>query len=445
MPSRREAWTGNCRSGVTPQTANIWTRPVSARLVEVSVITIGLIFLTLVPLPIVIASAFRKVLIERKSKRLKQEISELAAQQIFKSVDDGNGIQDDVERFFSKARLLPPAGILTFMYLLSFWIAYAYLTFRFPGWIKPAHEFPEYLLRNAGGLSVAFLGVYTFNLGAIVRRLYLVDLTEHVFWSAINRYVVTMGIAIIFGLAGLTSAGQKSVYVPWVYFSIGFLASFFLDAILDRAADASGLFNRSASKAPEYPLELIRGIDLWKSYRFEEEGIESVQNLATADLRALAIKTRYPIKTLADWMDQAILIHRLGDKATKLWGHGIEGSAIELASRSPANNGNNAESRADAANIAKALELGDEQSNIEHLMDSLFWDESVRTLWRVWQKRDDWTGGTQVANASDDGALSTSRVETVARSETRVAGVPAQLTVTAVSSQGPAQPTGGAK
>jgi len=402
-------------------------------------LTIALVFLTLVSLPIVIASAFRTVLIERKSKRLKQEISELSAEQLFKSVDDGDGIENDIERFFSKKRLLPPAAILTFIYFLSFWFVYAYLAFRFPGLVKPAHEFPEYLLKNAAGLSVAFLGVYIFNLGAIVRRLYLVDLTEHVFWSAINRYVLTIGIAIIFGLTGIGASGDQAAYVPCIYFSIGFLASFFLDAILDRAADVRGWFNRSASKAPEYRLELVRGIDLWKSYRFEEEGIESIQNLATADLRSLAIKTRYPIKTLADWMDQAILIHRLGDRATKLWGHGIEGSAIELASRSPANNGNSTDSRTDAASIAKALEIGDDdKTNVEHLMNSLFLDESLCTLWRVWQKGDDWDGGSSGGD-TNQGSLSLSRVETVTRSETSVAGVPAQVTVNVVPSQDMAQ------
>src|SRR5262249_10563705 len=241
------------------------------------------------------------------------------------------------------------------------------------------------------------------------------------------------------GLTGIGASGDQAAYVPCIYFSIGFLASFFLDAILDRAADVRGWFNRSASKAPEYRLELVRGIDLWKSYRFEEEGIESIQNLATADLRSLAIKTRYPIKTLADWMDQAILIHRLGDRATKLWGHGIEGSAIELASRSPANNGNSTDSRTDAASIAKALELGDDdKTNVEHLMNSLFWDESVRTLWRVWQKGDDWDEGSSGGDTSQ-GSLGLSRVETVTRSETSVAGVPAQVTVNVVPSQDMAQ------
>src|SRR5262249_27713435 len=144
-------------------------------------LTIALVFLTLVSLPIVIASAFRTVLIDRKSKRLKQEISELSAEQLFKSVDDGDGIENDIELFFSKKRLLLAAAILTFIYFLSFWFVYACLAFRFPGLVKPAHEFPEYLLKNAAGLSVAFLGVFIFNLGAFVCRLFLFDFTDLVF------------------------------------------------------------------------------------------------------------------------------------------------------------------------------------------------------------------------------------------------------------------------
>jgi len=40
----------------------------------------------------------------------------------------------------------------------------------------------------------------------------------------------------------------------------------------------------------------------------QEEGIENVENLASADVVALAVRTHYNLRTLVDWIDKAILL-----------------------------------------------------------------------------------------------------------------------------------------
>ena len=87
----------------------------------------------------------------------------------------------------------------------------------------------------------------------------------------------------------------------------------------EEAARREAIFQQSVDN------EKNRGDAL--SRRFEEEGIESVENMAASDLRTLAIKMRFPLRTLIDWMDQAIVIHRLGKKTANLWENGIQASA----------------------------------------------------------------------------------------------------------------------
>jgi hypothetical protein len=56
-----------------------------------------------------------------------------------------------------------------------------------------------------------------------------------------------------------------------------------------------------------YPLSQLEGLNIWYEARFVEEGIEDMQNLLTASLVDLMLRTRAPIARLADWIDQAAL------------------------------------------------------------------------------------------------------------------------------------------
>jgi hypothetical protein len=51
-----------------------------------------------------------------------------------------------------------------------------------------------------------------------------------------------------------------------------------------------------------FPLRQLDGVTIWVQARFLEEGIEDMQNLATANLVDLMLYTRMPISRLVDWM-----------------------------------------------------------------------------------------------------------------------------------------------
>jgi hypothetical protein len=60
------------------------------------------------------------------------------------------------------------------------------------------------------------------------------------------------------------------------------------------------------------PLDAIDGLSYWAQVRLEEESIESVPNLATADLVDLMLNTKIPPHRIIDWVDQAILLTYIG-------------------------------------------------------------------------------------------------------------------------------------
>lgn len=275
-----------------------------------------------------------------------------------------------VIQFFGKWTLSLPALLLTFFYSAGFELCDAYLNVHFNSgnpWF-----FSRSLIDASLSLLYAFSGVYLFNLGTIVRRLYLGDLNEQVFWGAINRLWLSMGLALVFLKIPVPQGGQS-----YIFFGIGFLANTFLDWVLGKCLE---FLNRGKPKSDDLPLQMVKGINIWKEYRLEEEGIENVQNLATADVTELTVRTHYNFRTLIDWIDQALLLTRLTTDQIKILGEQATAiSAIEMAAASPKSSGNN--------NVANALAaaLKVDPVLMAATMDRLYEDEYVQDLWNLWQ------------------------------------------------------------
>ena len=60
-----------------------------------------------------------------------------------------------------------------------------------------------------------------------------------------------------------------------------------------------------------YPPSDLDGLNVFYEQRLVEEGIEDIQNLATADFVELMLHTRIPLGRLVDWVDQGLLYLRL--------------------------------------------------------------------------------------------------------------------------------------
>lgn len=287
---------------------------------------------------------------------------------------DDLDIDELFDEYWSAFVLLIPVTILTLLYLAGFLLCDSYLFHEFKQkWATVF--FSEGFLDASHSANFAFIGVYLFNLGNIVRRQYLADLNEHVFWGAINRLLLSMGLALVFVNQPYA---KDSALEAGFFFVIGFMANLLIDYLVDKALKA---LNYSSRKRDDLPLQMVRGINLWKEYRLEEEGIESVQNLATANLIELTVHTHYNLRTLIDWIDQAIVLSRFTiEHVTTMSNQSVAISAMELAAASPEYRGGDT-----TLSDALAVALNIEKSMMANTLNMLFEDTYVRQLWREWQ------------------------------------------------------------
>jgi low affinity Fe/Cu permease len=179
-------------------------------------------------------------------------------------------------------------------------------------------------------LVYTFLGAFVFNTGIMVRRIFVWDISGQMFWWSAYRVVLSLGLAAV-----LNFTTEK--LDPHYYFLVAPASVAIFDQLV-RNLRAKLLQSDAAPKRNEMSLQLIQGVDYWKEQRLLEEGIESVQHLATADFVALALFTRSPLYTIMDWVDQAIFIQRFPGKADRMADQGLPVSAVELTwSWDPAN------------------------------------------------------------------------------------------------------------
>src|SRR5579864_504427 len=334
----------------------------------------------LAALPLIIAYYFLFVTLPRKVQAVTEDVKKLAGT----GAGSGSGSDPAVpsrlalpdiaalaKKYFGASTLAIPSMLLTLLYFAGFLLCDSYLKMRFVE-KSNAWVFPKEFVEGSVPLLYAFVGVFVFNLGTMIRRLYLADISEQVFWGAVNRLLLSMGLAMVIMKSGLQNWG------PEFYFSIGFLANIVLDWLLEKALK---LLNIAQPRQDELPLQMVRGINIWKAYRLEEEGIDNVQNLATADVVDLVVRTHYSARTLIDWIDQSIVLSRLTtDQVKTLTSQGMAISAIELAAAAPESNNGNltfANALASTPNVDPIL--------MAATLARLYEDEYVRSLWKLWQ------------------------------------------------------------
>ena len=344
--------------------------------------------LLLAVLPLVIAFFFKVITLPRKLMVIQQDVSKLTG------TGDGDvpavptspehkfytgaDIKSLADRYFATSTLTIPSVLLTALYVAAFLLCVSYLRYHYVDH-SDTWFFPPRFVDAVLPVLYAFIGVYLFNLGTMIRRLYLADINEQVFWGAVNRSLLSLGLALVIMKSGVSEQ-------PWLYFSIGFLANIILDWVLEKTLK---LLDIGQPKQVDLPLQMVRGITIWKEYRLEEESIENVQNLATADVVDLAVRTHYNARTLIDWIDQAIVLARLtNDQVKAMTSQAMALSAIELAQAAPENN-NGDRTFSDAL----AAKLNVDPILMAATLDRLYEDEYVRNLWELWQS------GTETATS----------------------------------------------
>ena len=349
-------------------------------------------------LPFVMALIFSFAVVPQRKKNLRTSMDPTSRPSGHRTESDAATIEGFVRRGIDRAvddyeslrsyRLLVPAFILSLLYWLGFSLGLSLLVDRAAESLPfswPFFGFNKTWLYNP---AVALVGAYVFNMGLLVRRAFMADFTKNVMWAAINRIVLSVGYAIIIHFLHPAQGKmyQKSGIV--ISFALAFFPRILL-TVLRRSVTNWFSVDDNASK--ELNIQLISGIDVWKEERLEEEGIESVQNMATADIFGLIPKLHYPVRTIIDWMDQAIFIQRFAmclnvkdesplSRLRDIEAAGFPTSALEYIDIGSADNVGDAEfvtKMATAAQVDRAV--------LQQALRTMSHDPAVRVLARLWQ------------------------------------------------------------
>jgi hypothetical protein len=156
-------------------------------------------------------------------------------------------------------------------------------------------------------LAFAFLGAYSFGIQMLVRRFFQSDLRASAYASLVLRVIVVLvlGVALhpLLEKMNLDAATQAAtMYIVGFFPLVGLQAMQRVVAVTFRVV--------VPSLRADYPLSDLDGLSIWYESRLLEEGVEDIQNLATANLVDILLHTRVPVGRLVDWVDQAhLLLH----------------------------------------------------------------------------------------------------------------------------------------
>lgn len=243
----------------------------------------------------------------------------------------------------------------------------------------------------------AFIGAYFFSMQLLFRRYVRRDLRPSAYVAVALRIilaVISTWIAVAamsamfthFSDPTLTPRATNQLLV------LGFVIGVFPRVLWQLIRGAVKTFGGSVLRIPslqtELPISQLDGLTVWHESRLEEEDIENVPNMATADLVDMLLNTRFPPDRIVDWVDQAILYTHLGPsraggrsdpRKEKLRAQGIRtASALIEAYKRSADHG-------DVEDFEKILNDPDSaRSPIRSLVDTMQTNPNLRLVqtWR---------------------------------------------------------------
>jgi hypothetical protein len=182
------------------------------------------------------------------------------------------------------------------------------------GWLvtlPPSHESSDPLEIVGQPLTYAFLGAYFFSLQMLFRRYVRKDLRG----SAYVMVAMRIMLAVIGTKAAVTgleviNPGMSPTSLLVVGFTIGVFPKVTWQIIQTAVRQVTGF--AIPSLRTESPVTDLDGLTVWHEARFEEEDIENVANMASADIVELLLNTRMPPNRIIDWVDEAVLYTYLG-------------------------------------------------------------------------------------------------------------------------------------
>ena len=147
---------------------------------------------------------------------------------------------------------------------------------------------PDDTMPTITALAFAFLGAYAFSVEMLVRRYFQLDLRPIAFSGILARlfFVLVAAFVIHYAFGDQWSTGTEAA----VLFVVGFFPNTALQLL--RIALAGILRKvRLPNLASDYPLNDLDGMNIWYETRLLEVGIEDMQNLASANIVDVILKS----------------------------------------------------------------------------------------------------------------------------------------------------------
>ena len=242
-------------------------------------------------------------------------------------------------------------------------------------------------------MTMGFLGAYFLAIQVTLRGYVRGDLKPKTY----NVITVRILMAVILAWAAQALWGTNQVVL-----ALSFIAGILPNTVLRRIRDVGGGRQKAEKNdlQVQSPLSQLDEVDVYERTRLEEEGITSVQALARHNLVDLILSSRIPVPRLIDWVDQAILLQHVPERAAQtLRGLGIRTATDYLQV--------SADKR--AFNHVSAVLAKDGDLNAELLRIVLNGDEWLSYIenWRL----HDGTTAMQVHTYDQDGHLKKRRVK----------------------------------
>lgn len=229
------------------------------------------------------------------------------------------------EAYFGRREGEQFTGMGSLLPVIAAWVAFAV------GWVTIVlnTEFVQGGFTYEDALRFGFMGAYLFSLQLTVRSFFQGDLRSGTYVGIVQRLVVVAILvtvihvawsALFAGSAGNGSAGTSAAAEAVVVFVVGSFPLVGQEWL--NQWSAAWMRKRVRSLDSRHPLSDIDGMNVWYEARLLEEGIEDVQNLATANVVDVVLHSRAPVGRLVDWIDQALLRQHLppNDEETKCTG-----------------------------------------------------------------------------------------------------------------------------
>ena len=158
--------------------------------------------------------------------------------------------------------------------------------------------------------AFAFLGAYFFSLQMLIKRFMRRDLGPNVYNAVSMRIILaTLGVWVAaqwIELANKVPTGHGTVFM--LSFAVGAFPLIIWQLVANMLKRLPGAFLALPDLEGTQPLSQLDGLSVWHEARLDEEDIENVPNLATADIVELMLNTKIAPNRIIDWVDQAMLL-----------------------------------------------------------------------------------------------------------------------------------------